>query len=86
MKQLFLLAAFAAMAALTPPPARRRPADERPCRRPLPRPGDLGPTPASIAQLEQIGINAWLAAQFKLNTPTCRISQSWIPPERPTGI
>ncbi len=27
-----------------------------------------GPTPASIAQLQQIGINAWLAAQFALNT------------------
>lgn len=27
-----------------------------------------GPTPASIAQLEQVGINAWLAAQFALNT------------------
>jgi len=27
-----------------------------------------GPTPASIAQLEQMGINAWLAAQFALNT------------------
>ena len=27
-----------------------------------------GPTPVSIAQLEQAGINAWLAAQFPLNT------------------
>ena len=27
-----------------------------------------GPTPASIAQLEQMGINSWLASQFELNT------------------
>src|SRR5271154_7166931 len=27
-----------------------------------------GPTPASIAQLEEIGINNWLAEQFALNT------------------
>jgi uncharacterized protein (DUF1800 family) len=27
-----------------------------------------GPTPASIAQLQQMGINNWLAAQFALNT------------------
>ena len=69
MKQLFLLAAFAAMAALTPAAGQTS----------SPLMSDLaaahfldqatwGPTPASIAQLEQIGINAWLAAQFKLNT------------------
>src|SRR5271168_3607770 len=27
-----------------------------------------GPTPAAIAQLEAMGINNWLAAQFALNT------------------
>jgi len=27
-----------------------------------------GPTPASIAQLQQMGITNWLAAQFALNT------------------
>jgi uncharacterized protein (DUF1800 family) len=27
-----------------------------------------GPTPASIAQLQQVGINNWLSAQFALNT------------------
>jgi len=28
----------------------------------------FGPTPASIAQLQQMGISSWLAAQFALNT------------------
>ncbi len=27
-----------------------------------------GPTPASVAQVEQMGISGWLAAQFALNT------------------
>jgi len=69
MKQLFLAAVFAAMSALHPAAGQTA----------NPLISDLaasrfldqaswGPTPASIAQLEQIGINAWLAAQFKLDT------------------
>ena len=69
MKQLFLAAVFAAMSALHPAAGQTA----------NPLISDLaasrfldqaswGPTPASIAQLGQIGINAWLAAQFKLNT------------------
>ena len=27
-----------------------------------------GPTPASVAEVQQMGINAWLNAQFALNT------------------
>ena len=69
MKQLFLAAAFAAIAALNPAAGQTG----------SPLMSDLaaarfldqatwGPTPASIAQLEQVGINTWLAAQFTLNT------------------
>ena len=68
MRQLFL-AAFATVAALYPAAGQTA----------SPMMSDLaaarlldqatwGPTPASIAQLEQMGINNWLAAQFKLNT------------------
>lgn len=69
MKQLLLAAAFAALPALHAAAAQTA----------SPLMSDLaaarfldqatwGPTPVSIAQLEQAGINAWLAAQFPLNT------------------
>jgi len=69
MKQLFLIAALSAMAVLHPAAGQTT----------TPFMSDLaaarfldqatwGPTPASIAQLERMGINAWLAAQFQMNT------------------
>jgi len=69
MKQSFLLAVLATMAAL-------HPASGQTASTAI---GDLaasrfldqatwGPTPASIAQVEQTGIDAWLTAQFALNT------------------
>jgi len=69
MKQLLSIAAFTALAALYPaagqttPPAMSDAAAGR-----FLDQATWGPTPASIAQLQQMGIDAWLAAQFKLNT------------------
>jgi len=69
MKQLFPAAAFAVIAALFPAAGQTAPAlmSDVAAARFLDQ-ATWGPTPTAIAQLEQGGINAWLAAQFKLNT------------------
>jgi uncharacterized protein (DUF1800 family) len=69
MKQLPLIAAFIAMAALHPAAGQSSTAvmSDLAAARFLDQ-ATWGPTPASIAQLQQVGIDAWLAAQFALNT------------------
>jgi len=69
MKQLPLIAALIAMAALHPAAGQTSftVMSDRAAARFLDQ-ATWGPTPASIAQLEAVGINAWLAAQFALNT------------------
>jgi hypothetical protein len=66
MKQLFLIAALSAMAVLHPAAGQTtfRCMSDLAAARFLDQ-ATWGPTPASIAQLQQMGINAWLAAQFR---------------------
>ncbi len=69
MKQLFLIAAFTAMAAPYPAAGQTtRPAMGDVAAARFLDQATWGPTPASIAHLQQMGIRAWLAAQFALNT------------------
>ncbi len=68
MKQLFLVAAFTAMAGISPAGGQTAPAamSDTAAARFLDQ-ATWGPMPASIALLEQMGIKAWLAAQFSMN-------------------
>ncbi len=68
MRQLFPAAAFAAMVALNAAGQTASPLMSDLAAARFLDQATWGPTPASIAQLEQMGINAWLGAQFKLNT------------------
>ncbi|MGD0047949.1 MAG: DUF1800 domain-containing protein [Bryobacteraceae bacterium] len=69
MKQTLLAAAFTMMVALNPAAGQTASAamSDLAAGRFLDQ-AAWGPTPASIAQLEKMGIDAWLAAQFALNT------------------
>ena len=69
MKQQIIIAVFTVIAALHPASGQTATAamSDRAAARFLDQ-ATWGPTPASIAQLEQMGTNAWLAAQFALNT------------------
>ncbi|MGB7758667.1 MAG: DUF1800 domain-containing protein [Bryobacteraceae bacterium] len=69
MKQILLATAFAVLAAHNPAAGQTTSAamSDRAAGRFLDQ-AAWGPTPASIAELEQMGINAWLTAQFALST------------------